>query len=297
MRKRTDCDEEKEQTIAFDIINDMSHKLAIITVVYENYTVLDDFIRSLSTQTSKNFHLYVADLSAQKKPISVEGFSTTVIPAENKGYAHGVNLGIREALKHGCDRFCVMNDDTLFDPEFTDTVEKSIELFPESLIGGKIYYASGYEYHALRYKPEEKGNVLWYAGGIMDWANVFTRHRGVDEVDHGQYDTVEETQFITGCLMCFDKEAFKTIGDWDESYFLYYEDADFCERARRKKVRLIYNPSMKIWHKNSQSTDGAGSPLHVKYQEKNRVKFGLKYAPLRTKVHLVKNSMFGFGKP
>jgi hypothetical protein len=53
----------------------------------------------------------------------------------------------------------------------------------------------------------------------------------------------------------------------------------------------MYDPSIKLWHKNGQITDGPGSVLHKKYQEKNRVVFGLKYAPLRTKLHLLKNAI------
>ncbi|KXK10835.1 MAG: hypothetical protein UZ22_OP11002000596 [Microgenomates bacterium OLB23] len=162
---------------------------------------------------------------------------------------------------------------------------------PRSLIGGKILYAKGYEYHKNRYEKSELGKVLWYAGGIMDWPNAYTLHRGVDEVDKGQYDRFEATEFVTGCLMCFDDALIKAVGPMDESYFLYYEDADWCARTARAGLQLYYDPSIVVYHKNSQSTDGPGSKLHEDYQKKNRMTFGLRYAPLRTKLHLLKNSI------
>jgi GT2 family glycosyltransferase len=113
----------------------------------------------------------------------------------------------------------------------------------------------------------------------------------VDEVDKGQFDSLKEVQFITGCLMCFDIKVVQKVGYWDPSYFLYYEDSDYCVRAAQKGVKIMYDPSIKLWHKNGQITDGPGSVLHKKYQEKNRVVFGLKYAPLRTKLHLLKNAI------
>ena len=134
--------------------------------------------------------------------------------------------------------------------------------------------------------------MLWYTGGSIDWAHAITPHRGVDEVDEGQYDVFEKTEFINGCLMLFDQSVISRVGWWDESYFLYFEDADFCVRAQRKNVSLYYDPSIVIWHKVSQSTGGSGSKLHVKYQERNRLRFGLKYAPFWTKLHLVKNYLF-----
>jgi GT2 family glycosyltransferase len=89
--------------------------------------------------------------------------------------------------------------------------------------------------------------------------------------------------------MAYKKSVLNIVGKWDESYFLYYEDADFCERALKKGVSLLYDPSIHLWHKNAQSTGGSGSSLHQKYQTKNRLIFGLKYAPFRTKIHLLLN--------
>lgn len=286
----------KKQRIPFDIINYMSHQLAIITVVYENYTVLDDFFKSLKKQTNKNFHLFIVDLSKQRKPIVVDDLPVTVLTGENRGYAYGVNTGMCAALKKGSETFCVINDDTYFQSDFVNNVSDGISEHPFSLIGGKIYYASGYEYHQDRYGESDRGNVLWYAGGANDWKNVATNHRGVDEVDTAQYNQFEETGFVTGCLMCFDRKIVNKVGYWNESYFLYYEDADYCVRAQKKGARLYYDPSIVIWHKNAQSTGGSGSQLHKKYQRDNRLKFGMKYAPLRTKLHLLKNRIFDFSQ-
>ena len=118
---------------------------------------------------------------------------------------------------------------------------------------------------------------------------MIAKHRGVDEIDKDQYDRFEETDFITGCLMLFDKQVLDEVGFLDESYFLYFEDADFCIRAKKKGVKLYYDPSLVIQHKVSQSTGGSGSSLQQKYQSRNRLKLGLKYAPFRTKLHLLKN--------
>ena len=263
--------------------------IALITVIYNNYQVLDDLFASLKKQTDTAYHLYIADASSEKQTIDVASIPHTVIPIENKGYAHGVNAGLQQAIDDGCTQFCVMNDDIYFEKDFIASIIVALEKHPQSLIGGKIYYAPGYEYHTSRYNKQDEGNVLWYAGGTVDWSHATTHHRGVDEVDSGQYNKSGKTDFITGCLMCFDKEIIDAIGLWDESYFLYFEDADYCERAKEKNIRLIYVPEIIIWHKNAQSTDGSGSKLHERYQRNARFKFGMKYAPLRTKIHLFKN--------
>jgi len=270
----------------------MINKIAIITVVYQNYEILKDFLAGFERQKDKNFHLFISDLSDDKK--NIDQTDTTIISGSNKGYAYGINLALKKALDLGFDKFCIINNDTYVDKNFVNSVHASVSHNPSSLIGGKIYYAPKYEYHKNKYHTDELGKVLWYAGGKIDWDNIFVKHRGVDEVDKNQFDKFEETEFVTGCLMCFDKTVVDKIGFWDEKYFLYYEDADYCVRAKKKGIKLYYDPSIVIWHKNAQSTQGAGSKLHLKYQEKNRLRFALKYAPLKAKFHVFKNFLSRF---
>ena len=263
-------------------------KLALITVIFKNYTILDDYFATLGTQTDSDFHVYVLDLSPEPEQYTYPSY-VTYIHDKNGGYAYGINQGVKRAVADGYELFCPMNCDVTVKENFVENIKRSITSNPSSIIGAKIYYYPGYEYHKDRYTKTDLGKVLWYAGGITDWKNVYTTHRGVDEVDKGQYDAQEKTTFITGCLMTYDKSVIESIGYWDESYFLFYEDADYCARAMNNGIPLLYDPSICMWHKSGQSTSGAASTFQQNYLEKNRLKFGLRYAPLRTRLHLIKN--------
>ncbi|OGK38511.1 hypothetical protein A3F03_00605 [Candidatus Roizmanbacteria bacterium RIFCSPHIGHO2_12_FULL_41_11] len=267
----------------------MPHQLALLTVVYENYQVLDDFLRSLEKQTNRHFELFIADASAHKKKLTSNALPVTKLSIANRGYAYAINIALKEAIKKGLDNFCVLNDDTQLSDNFVEKAIDVLQKHKNTLIGGKIYYAPGYEYHKNRYRQEEKGKVIWYAGGRIEWSQVLTLHLGVDEVDAGQFARPGKTEFITGCLVCFDKKVVDKIGFWDENYFLYYEDADYCLKAKNAGIDLYYDPQLIIWHKHAQSTQGSGSKLHEHYQKLNQLRFGLKYAPWKTKVHLLKN--------
>ncbi|MFA9289095.1 MAG: glycosyltransferase family 2 protein [Weeksellaceae bacterium] len=271
----------------------MPEHIAIITVVYKNYTVLEDFFASLAQQTNHEFHVFAADASPDKKPIAYKDLKITTLAIENKGYAYGINQAIDAARSKGFTRFAIMNNDTYLDRSFMKTLGKTMETYPTTLIGAKIYYASGFEYHKDRYDKKDLGKVFWYAGGIVDWAHALTHHRGVDMVDTGQYDKAGTTEFITGCFVAYDETVFQKLGAWDESYFLYYEDADFSERAKQNNLKLLYEPTLVMYHKNAQSTGGAGSNIHQKFQEKGRLRYALKYAPLRTKMHILKLALQG----
>lgn len=267
--------------------------IGLITVNYNQYGLTKEFLESLSeVKKYEKVIVFVADVSSTRQNFNIKKFPVKVVLKNlpNRGYAYGINEGIRYFLEKGLTKFCAINNDIIFHKDFAIQAEKGFQ--KADIFGGKIYYAPGYEFHK-KYKKEEIGNVLWYAGGIDDWKNVFTYHRGVDEVDRGQFNKFEETDFITGCMVFFNKKTVDEIGFWDEKYFLYYEDADFCERAKRAGFKLIYNPKIIIWHKNAQSTGGSGSLIHQKYQRKNRLIFGLKFAPFRTKIHLLKNYLLG----
>ncbi|MEK7534620.1 MAG: glycosyltransferase family 2 protein [Patescibacteria group bacterium] len=228
----------------------------------------------------------ISNLKSQKLQLKV------IENRENLGFAGGNNVGIRYALEHGADYVLVLNNDTLVDKNLIDELLK-VGNSDENIgiLAPKIYFAKGFEFHKNRYTEKDLGKVFWYAGGKMDWKNVIASHKGVDEVDHGQYDKTEETSFASGCCMFMKKEVFGRVGLFDKKYFLYYEDADLSERLKEAGYKIIYNPSAIIWHKNAGSAGGSGSKLQDYYITRNRLLFGMRYAPLRSKLALIKESM------
>jgi GT2 family glycosyltransferase len=87
------------------------------------------------------------------------------------------------------------------------------------------------------------------------------------------------------------KEVFEKIGLLDKNYFAYWEDVDFCQRAKRTGFKVVYAPNAIIWHKNASSSGRPGSVTHMYYQTRNRLIFGFCYASLRTKMALFRESL------
>lgn len=221
------------------------------------------------------------------------------LTGENKGYSHGVNIGIAQALKQGSTLFAVVNPDVVLDTNFVLHATHSLAQNPRSIIGGKIFYAPGFEFHTktqpietIPYPLIPQKYFIWYAGAMVDWDHVTVTHRGVDMMDSDEFNTFDKTDLATGCCMIYDRTVLDIVGSWDTNYFMYYEDSDYCIRAKQKGIRVLYDPSIVLWHKNAQSTGGSGSEFHKHQMAKSRLRFGLKYAPLKTKLHLVKNYVF-----
>jgi len=274
-------------------------KTVFVSIINYNGTANTlECLKSLNNQkTSFPLCVLVVD-NGSKTPFSVnhnnfKNFRFKLISnKDNLGFSGGHNTGIRFALEHGADYVLLLNNDTLADSRLIEELVKVAETDRKiGIIGPKIYFSKGYEFHKDRYTPSELGKVIWYAGGVMDWDNVLGFHRGVDEVDKGQYDRLEETQFVSGCCMLIKKEVFQKIGFLDERYFLYYEDIDYNERVRKGKYTIMYVPTALIWHKNAASAGGSGSNLQDYYITRNRMLLGFTYAPFHAKTALIRESL------
>lgn len=210
---------------------------------------------------------------------------------ENLGFAGGNNVGLRLALEEGMDFALVLNNDTVVGRELLIELLKVAREYKDTgVLSPKIYFAPGFEFHRDRYQKQELGSIIWYAGGLIDWDNVYGSNRGVDEFDKEQYDMVEDSDFATGACMLIKSEVLETTGFFDENYFMYLEDLDFCWRAKQAGWRVLYAPPAHLWHKVAQSS-GIGSKLNDYYITRNRLLFGMRYAPLRTKFALLRESL------
>jgi hypothetical protein len=210
---------------------------------------------------------------------------------ENLGFAEGNNVGMRHSLNKGADFVMLLNDDTILDKNLVNDLLEVFSRFPKAgILAPKIFFAKGFEFHKNRYKKDELGQVIWYAGGDMDWKNIYGTNHGVDEVDKGQFNSVVDTDFATGCCMLIRREVLKEIGLFDKAYFAYIEDADLSQRAKKAGWRVLYAPPAKLWHKVSQSS-GIGSDLNDYFITRNRLIFGMRYAGLRTKFALLRESL------
>lgn len=272
-------------------------KVAIVTINYNTDLDTKKFLKSVKQSKKENFHLDTIVVDNGSKNILTltkeEKEGVTLIRSEiNTGFAGGNNIGIEEAFKKDADYILLVNNDTVIDPDMIKHLLTVLESDKKiGVVTPKIYFAKGHEFHKDRYTEKELGKVFWYAGGSTDWANVKSVHRGVDEVDHGQYDKTEQITFATGCCMLFKREVLEKIGSFDERYFLYYEDADLNERVMRAGYNIYYVPSAVLVHVNAASSGGAGNPLQDYFITRNQMLFGMTYAPLRTKLALLRQSI------
>jgi GT2 family glycosyltransferase len=273
-------------------------KVFVVILNYKGHDDTKELLNSLKNLKKEDFELnvVVVDNCPEDRINLVESRFVDlnlrlIYNGKNLGFSGGNNVGMEFALSKGADYIVILNNDTIVDSSFISELVKVAEQDKSAgIVVPKIYFAKGYEFHK-RYKENELGRVIWYAGGEIDWNNVIGHHRGVDEVDNGQYDETVETQIASGCCFLIKTDVVRKIGMYDDKFFLYYEDADLSIRVKKSGYKLVYAPKSIIWHKNAQSTGGSGSSIQDYFITRNRLLFGLKYAPFRAKLALARESL------
>lgn len=272
-----------------------------VYAVLVNWNRPDDTLISIDSILSSvgNFDLKIVVVDNGSKDNSVNLFKSKysrnkkikiIESNKNLGFTGGNNLGIEYSLKNNADYVLIINNDTEVDKNMIKFLLQTLDSNSGAGVSSpKIYFAPGFEYHK-RYTKSQLGHIFWYAGGVIDWNNVYGLNKGVDEVDNGQYEKESEIDFATGACFLVRSDVLKTVGKFNNDYFAYMEDVEFSQRVRAEGYKIIYQPKAFMWHKVSQSS-GIGSDLNDYYITRNRLLFGLRYASLKMRILLIKESL------
>jgi len=278
-------------------------KVAIVLLNWKQPKLTIQTLESLLKMKSKSFDYQILlldnhspddSLKILKEKYSKNKKIRIIDTGDNLGYV-GNNVGLKISLKENFDFSLLINNDVLVDPDFLEELIKESNNY--HLLQPKIYFAPGYEFFKNKYSKKEIGRVIWSAGGQIDWNNIYGSNFAVDEVDNGQHDQIKtDLDFLTGCCLLINNKVLNKIGLLDEKYFMYFEDVDFCQRAKKAGFKLAYIPKSKIWHLNSGSSKSGGD-LHDYFITRNRLLFALRYANLRAKFAVFRESLRFLIKP
>ena len=218
-------------------------KIGLVTITYNSADVLQPFLDCVWQQTHNNLVLYVVDNASQDATCSIlekENDSRLQIinNSINFGVAKANNQGIESAIADGCDQVLIINNDVEFE---TTLIEKLLQVQAEkscSLVTPKMMYFNN-------------PNHIWYAGSwFIKKKGYLPLHRGMKQLDEGQYDKIVEVEYAPTCCLLAKKKVFQDIGLMDEKYFVYFDDTDFSYRVwKDKRHKMFYYPDVKFYHK------------------------------------------------
>ena len=242
--------------------------VSVIVVNWNGKEYLGECLRSLRAQTFSDFEVILVDNGSTDGSVeyvqgNFAGWARILKNDQNEGFAGGNNRGIREASGK---YIVLLNNDAQADDRWLEELVKIAEENPQvGMLAGKIYL-------------QEKSKILDNAGHLI-YPDGLNRGRGRLEVDHGQYEKLEEVLFPSGCAALYRRTMLEEIGLFDEDFFAYGDDTDIGLKGRLAGWKCLYVPRAVVYHRYSQSS-GSYSPLKAFYVERNRVWIAVKYFPL-----------------
>lgn len=264
--------------------NSQTHTIELLQSI-KQATIPDDLKIEITVVDNNSKDTNLGEVLKDKFP-NIHFYQT----GENLGFAAGMNYTVDKLSAFKPTHYLLLNPDLIVPEDFFVNVTQSAIKDPKvGLVSPLIYFTKGYEYEE-GYTQDQLGKVIWSAGGNFDWDNILGSNAHVNEVDKGQFEKPQQTDFATGACLLVKKEVIDQIGLFDERYFMYLEDVDFSQRAKQAGWQVVFDPSIKLSHKVSQSS-GIGSSLNDYFLTRNRLLFGSKFAKLRTKFALLREAV------
>jgi GT2 family glycosyltransferase len=212
-------------------------KLYVVIPNWNGADRLRACLDSLSAQTQPHRVVVVDNGSHDQSVALIEReYPQTIIIRHktNKGFAGGVNAGIRHALEHGAKYIALLNNDAAADKDWLKHLTGFLEKHDKAgIVTSKILEAGGQEL-------DSTGDLY------TTWGLPYPRGRG--ELDEGQYDKSTWVFAASGGASLYRARMLEGIGLFDEDFFAYYEDVDISFRAQLAGWQVGYEPKAKVLH-------------------------------------------------
>lgn len=157
-----------------------------------------------------------------------------IIHTKNRGFAGGVNAGIKKALTDGFTHIALFNNDAVADKNWLKHLAHNLDTNPKTgIVTCKLM-------HTDKNHLDSTGDMY------TNWGLPYPRGRG--EVASDDYDAQTAVFAASGGASLYRAELFTDIGLFDEDFFAYYEDVDISFRAQLAGWHIAYEPSAIAYH-------------------------------------------------
>jgi GT2 family glycosyltransferase len=222
--------------------------MSSVSVVIPNWNgaeLLPAALDSLAAQTHQPLETIVVDNGSSDRSVELirarwPSVKVIELPV-NRGFGGGVNAGIEIARG---EWVALVNNDVELAPDWLAEVLAAAERHPQAAaVAGKLLDFT------QRMLIEECGTEWIWSGAV--------RHRGEGERDRGQYDREAEVFSVCAAAALYRRDVLARIGPFDARYFAYFEDVDWCFRARLAGYVSLFTPAARAYHRRRASTEGA----------------------------------------
>ena len=226
-----------------------SNKILIVLLNWNGKKDTLECLHSLEKVTYPHFTTIVVDNGSADDSVAQIRAAFPKIPIfethANLGFAGGNNVGISWALKKDYDWILLLNNDTIVAPDVLEGfLEAAQKQLAAKILGAKIY----------RYAHPQ---CIDHLGGMWSpkIAEFISLHSG--QIDDGaSFEEMRPVDYVCGAALFMHRSVPEAIGLLEPKFFLFWEETDFCFRARRLGFEVWTAPKAKVWHKVSASFTG-----------------------------------------
>ncbi len=260
-------------------------ELTVLIVSYNAKIHLKHCLQSLYDQTShRPIEVIVVDNASTdgSLPMVTRDFPEVVAigSPDNLGFAGGNNLGMREAKG---DYLLLLNNDAFVKSGAIDAMLGIMEERPDvGVLGpllrnedGSVQISYG---DMLNFRAEASQKLL---SKFYERGNRF--FRGYIEKRSKQEAFPD---WVSGACMMLRTELLDKVGYFDDCFFMYTEEVDYCQRVRRAGYRVLYTPEAEVIHLRGKSTEGNREKASFEYRRSQLYFYKKHYG--RGKVRLLK---------
>jgi GT2 family glycosyltransferase len=238
------------------------HACSVIIVTYQSANHIGALLEALGHERDDGLDVeaLVVDNSSSDATASIVGEHewVTFIPSGgNLGYAAAINIGVRQTEP---DRpVFILNPDLVLTPGALRTMLSALDSPNLGAVVPQIHDADGALYPSLRNEPTIARAVVDAALGRLAEKLPSTLSGVI--WDPRAYQQDRAVDWATGAALLLDRRCLESVGDWDESFFLYSEETDYCHRLREAGWQVGYLPSAVVHHEGGGS--GASDGLYA----------------------------------
>ena len=227
-------------------------RISIVTVCHNSSDALPDFLASLQPYVcgggDHEVDVVAVDNASQDGSVDLlraAPFAVDVVrSATNDGYAAGINRGVRR--RPNADAYLILNPDTRLHPGSVEALVEGLASPGAGIAVPRMVRDDGGLRYTLRRAPSAR----------RAWAELLmTAERAATVGDLGErvgareaYGSPHAVDWASGSAMLISAACLRVVGPWDESFFLYSEETDFCLRSRERGLLTYYCPDALVTH-------------------------------------------------
>ncbi len=247
--------------------------MASVSVVVVTYNALPWVERAL--ESVRGHESIVVDHGSTDGTVELvrERFpEARLIQQENKGLGGGSNAGMRVASG---EYFLLLNSDAWSLDDAIERLAALLDEHPEAAVAGpRLLNPDGSLQRSVRGFP-----TVWrLATEYFFLRKLAPRSRALNAFygDGFDHDEVRETEFLMGACLLVRREAADTVGLFDEDFFMFSEETDWCYRFRQAGWKVLFTPEAEFVHVGGATTRQNWGPMfreqvrgHVRFLDKH----------------------------